>query len=74
MLNNREIFFKVLLTKDQLISVYKELDTDINIPKKGQMAVLSGTNGVVTYIKPVKSTGDFKGTMYSYELERVVTC
>lgn len=70
MSNNREIFFKALLTKAQLIEVYKQLDTDVNIPKKGTMAVLAGANGLVTYIKLVKSVGDFKGTMYSYELER----
>lgn len=74
MLNNNEIFFKVLLTKAQLIEVYKRLDTDVNIPKKGTMAVLSGANGLVTYIKPVKSVDDFKGTMYSYELERAKIC
>lgn len=68
-------FFECLLTKAQLLEVYNQLDTsERTVPKKGQMVILSGANGVVTYItakKPINAEAQHQKTIYLYQLERM---
>ena len=70
--DTREIFWRNLLTKSQLVTLLKTMELEASdVPKKGMMRVISfpdgDTVGRIEWTKAVSESGD---RLYSYELER----
>lgn len=70
--DTREIFWRNLLTKSQLVTLLKTMELDAgDIPTKGVMRVIAfpdgDTVGRIEWTKAVSESGD---RLYSYELER----
>lgn len=70
--DTREIFWRNLLTKSQLVTLLKTMELDANdIPKRGKMGVISFPDGdIVGRIEWTKAVSESGDRLYSYELER----
>jgi hypothetical protein len=65
-----EIYWKTLVTKDQMKLIIAAMDVEAAIPKKGLMQVLDFPNGDVGYITWTKAVSEGGDRLYSYELAR----
>ena len=68
--HGREIFWSVLMTKDQAVGLLKTLEIEGTVPKTGMMEVICFPGDVVGYLSWTKAISEGGQRLYKYELER----
>ena len=71
--HGREIFWSILMTKDQAIGLLKTMEIDATVPKRGMMEVIAFPGDVVAYLYWTKAVSESGERLYKYELERNIT-